>query len=53
MVQLDPIQVEGLKKGDKALTEHKDFNEYATGLLASFAPENRKQETVEIMTHQF
>jgi len=52
MVQLDPLQVEGLKKGDKALTEHKDFDKYATGLLASFAPENRKQETVEIMTHQ-
>jgi len=52
MVKLDPLQVEGLKKGDKALTEHKDFDKYATGLLASFAPENRKQETVEIMTHQ-
>jgi pimeloyl-ACP methyl ester carboxylesterase len=52
MVQLDPLQVEGLKAGDKALTEHKDFNEYATGMLASFAPENRQQETVEIMTHQ-
>jgi pimeloyl-ACP methyl ester carboxylesterase len=52
MVVLDPLQVEGLKKGDKALTDHKDFDEYATGLLASFAPENRKQETVEIMTHQ-
>lgn len=46
MVELDPLQVEGLKAGDKALTEHKDFNEYATGMLASFAPENRKQETV-------
>ena len=52
MVQLDPLQVEGLKKGDKALTEHKDFDKYAQGLLASFAPENRKIETTEIMTHQ-
>jgi len=52
MVKLDPLQVEGLKKGDKALTKHKDFDKYATALLASFAPENRKQETVEIMTHQ-
>jgi pimeloyl-ACP methyl ester carboxylesterase len=52
MVELDPLQVEGLKQGDKALTKHKDFDEYATGLLASFAPENREQETVEIMTHQ-
>lgn len=52
MVELDPLQVEGLKAGDKALTEHKDFNEYATGMLASFAPENRKQETVENMTQQ-
>jgi pimeloyl-ACP methyl ester carboxylesterase len=52
MVALDPLQVEGLKAGDIPLTEHKDFDEYATGLLASFAPENRNQETVEIMTHQ-
>jgi pimeloyl-ACP methyl ester carboxylesterase len=52
MVELDPLQVEGLKAGDKALTEHKDFNEYATGMFASFAPENRKQETVENMTQQ-
>ena len=52
MVQLDPLQVEGLKKGDKALTEHKDFDKYAQGLLASFAPENRDIKTTEIMTHQ-
>ena len=52
MVELDPLQVEGLKAGDKALTEHKDFNEYATGMLESFAPENRNQETVENMTQQ-
>ena len=52
MVVLDPMQVEGLKGGDKAHTEHKDFGQYATGLLAAFAPENRNQETVEIMAHQ-
>jgi pimeloyl-ACP methyl ester carboxylesterase len=52
MVELDPMQVEAMKTGDKASTEHQDFDKYATSLLASFAPENRKQETVEIMTHQ-
>ena len=52
MVELDPLQVEGLKAGDKASTKHKDFNAYAQGLLAAYAPENRDQETVEIMAYQ-
>ena len=52
MVELDPMQVEAMETGDKASTEHQDFDKYATSMLESFAPENRKQETVEIMTHQ-
>ena len=52
MVELDPMQVEAMKTGDKASTEHQDFDKFATSLLASFAPENRKLEIVEIMTHQ-
>jgi pimeloyl-ACP methyl ester carboxylesterase len=52
MVELDPLQVEGLKEGDNASTKHKDFDAYAQGLLAAYAPENRDQETVEIMAYQ-
>ncbi len=52
MVKLDPMQVEALETGDKALTKHKDFDKYVESMYEAFAPENRKKETVEIMTHQ-
>lgn len=52
LIQLDPMQVEGLKNGDKALTKHKDFDDYKEGMYGAFAPENHNEETVTIMTHQ-
>jgi pimeloyl-ACP methyl ester carboxylesterase len=52
MVELVPMQVELLKKPDKAATEHLDFKEFAEGLRSSYGKGNATDEIVNAQTAQ-
>jgi pimeloyl-ACP methyl ester carboxylesterase len=53
MIELAEMQVELLKKPDKALTEHMDFKEFGDGLRPTFSKEHAaSDETINCMTAQ-
>jgi pimeloyl-ACP methyl ester carboxylesterase len=52
MVKLAPLQVELLKRPDKAMTKHLDFKKFAEGLRESFGKGNATDEILTAMTAQ-
>ena len=52
MVELVPLQVELLKKPDKAGTEHLDFNEFREGMRVTFGKGKATEEILDVMTVQ-
>ena len=52
MVELVPLQVELLKKPDKALTEHLDFKKFADGFKSSYGKGNGTDEIVTAQAAQ-
>jgi pimeloyl-ACP methyl ester carboxylesterase len=52
MVELVPMQVELLKKPDKAATEHLDFKEFAEGMRSSYGKGKATDEILNAQTAQ-